>query len=1067
MLLFFPGKPGRAPLPARAAPSRRSPAALLLAATFLSGLPGAAAAQDAWRTPEYRAQYGLDMINAAEAYARGYTGAGVTVGVIDTGLDTAHPEFRGAVRIGGDFGRIPPVIGIPALRDDEGHGTHVSGIIAARRDGIGMHGVAFNARLAVLSAFGDDDDDDGPDPILPSAADGTTLAHAISYLAGRGVRVINNSWGLEAEGPQARMIDQYTRALYEAQNPVLVAAYAEAVARDVLLVFAASNDYRMQVGPEPGIPVLFPEFARNWLAVTSTGPDGVRADYANACGIAAAWCLTAPGGGDDQENEGIYSAEAGGRGYVRLSGTSMAAPTVAGAVALVLEAFPWMSAYNLQQTILTTARPIGPTEIYGWGMLDAGRAVQGPARFIEGGFLADLRGHAATFSNDIDGPGGLTVTGRGALTLTGRNSYAGGTLVTGGATLRIAADSALGAPGGALTLSAGTLQALAALSLGRPFLVALAGGTVDTNGFEVALAGPVTLDGALAKRGAGELRLLGTVTGTGGLTLGGGQLRVDGGLHLPSLAVGPHGYLGGTGMIAAPTLLAGVLAPGGSPGTLTFAAPVTLLPTAQLVLELDGPGTGAGAGNFDRVLVIGAGNAFTAGGLLVPVLRGISPPATNSFTPALGQRFTVVEAEGGVQGSFAGLAQPAAGLPAGARLDALYAPTALTLAVTPASYADLGAAGLAQTPNQAAVGRGLEAFRPAAGVRPDAPTAAVFDPLYRLDPAALGGTLDSLSGTIYGDALLAGVEARRLFAGAVEEQIAAARGWRSPAGTEAASARVRGGSAWIRALGQPAQRVGHAAGAPGYSAGTSGVAVGGDVRLGPGWLAGAAMGYSAGRVTSRAGGHADAEALHLGAYGAWLGPRGLFAEAQLGGAWSSDTVRRELGAFARTARARAEGGAFGAGGRFGTVLEVGGWRLEPSAGLRLDRLSRDGATERGAGSLGLSVQGDTLTSLRGTLTARVEKPLALREGVSLTPSFRLGWAHDFAEVTTATEAAFLGAPAARFQVRSSRPGRDALLAGAGLTLGLRGGLALYASYAADLRENATSQAITGGLRLRW
>jgi outer membrane autotransporter protein len=1045
---------------------RPAAVATLLASTCLSGQLNLAAAQGTWRTPEYRAQYGLDMINAADAYARGYTGAGVTVGVIDSGIDTSHPEFVGALRLGGDFDLNPPAVSIGELEDeDSGHGSHVSGIIAARRDGVGMHGVAFNAGLAVTAALSAGD---VVSPTPPTAFDGSYIARAMNYLVNQGVRIINNSWGLEVEDARARMVDQYTRALYETQNPALVAAYVNAVARDTLLVFAASNDYRLQVGPDPGVPALFPEFARNWLAVTSTGANGKLSEYANACGLAAAWCLTAPGGGDDQPVDGILSVDANSGGYARMSGTSMASPTVAGAAALVLEAFPWMSAYNLQQTILTTARPIGPAGLYGWGILDAGRAVQGPARFIEGGFLANLRGYAATFSNNIDGPGGLTVTGGGALTLTGRNSYAAGTLVTGGSTLRIAADAALGAPTGALTLSDGTLQALAALSLGRPFVVTTAGGTMDTNGFAVALAGSIKLDGALTKFGSGQLLLVGDVSGPGSMALGGGQMTVDGDLLMSSLNVGVDGRLDGTGTVGAATILAGLLAPGNSPGTLTFTAPLTMLPSARLALEIDGPGTGSGAGNFDRVLVLGAGNAFTAGGVLVPVLRGIDSPASNSFTPTLGQRFAVVEADGGVQGSFNGLTQPNAGLPAGTRFDTLYAPTALTLAVTPASYADLGSAGLTQTRNQAAVGRGLEAFRPAAGLRPDAPTAAVFNPLYTLAPASLGPVLDRLSGTIYGDALMAGAEARRLFTGAIEDQLAAVRGRSEPAGAQASTAStIRGATAWIRALGQPMQRVGRADAVPGYNADTSGVAAGADVRLGASFLAGAAVGYSSGRVSSRAGGRSEAEALHLAAYGAWLGPYGTFAQGQLGGAWTSDTVRRDLGIFGRTARGKADGGALGASARLGAVLEVAGWRLEPSAGLQVERLSRDGVTETSGGSLGLSVRGDTLTSLRSTVAARVERHLPVQDGVTLTPSLSLGWAHDFADVTTATEASFLAARAATFQVGSSKPGPDALLAGAGLTLDLPGGVALYANYGAELRSNASVQAITGGLRMRW
>src|SRR5690606_19838988 len=161
--------------------------------------------------------------------------------------------------------------------------------------------------------------------------------------------------------------------------------------------------------------------------------------------------------------------------------------------------------------------------------------------------------------------------------------------------------------------------------------------------------------------------------------------------------------------------------------------------SATYQVEIDGAGTSMGAGNHDQVVV--AGSSFVAGGRLTPVLRGISGAATNSYTPALGQTFQVVSASGGVAGRFASLVQPAAGLAAGPRFAVIYAPTTVTLAVTPASYADLAVAGLAQSDNQRAVGAALESFRPAAGEQ----GSTLFDALYPLPAARIGPALDQLS----------------------------------------------------------------------------------------------------------------------------------------------------------------------------------------------------------------------------------------------------------------------------------------------------------------------------------
>ena len=187
------------------------------------------------------------------------------------------------------------------------------------------------------------------------------------------------------------------------------------------MVFATGNESQPNPDFLGGAPHLFPELKDSWLAVAAVGPDNQITAYSNRCGVAQAWCLSAPGGGDgDQDRFGIYSVNAEG-GYMRASGTSMASPHVAGAAALVKQAYPYFTAHNLQQTILTTATYMGSPEIYGWGMLNVGKAVRGPAQFVET-FDVDTQGYSSTFYNDISGAGQLIKRGAGQLTLLGTNT---------------------------------------------------------------------------------------------------------------------------------------------------------------------------------------------------------------------------------------------------------------------------------------------------------------------------------------------------------------------------------------------------------------------------------------------------------------------------------------------------------------------------------------------------------------------------------------------------------------------------------------------------------------------
>jgi subtilase-type serine protease len=380
-------------------------------------------------TPEYRRQEGLALIHAADAYSLGYSGLGVTVGVLDSGIAALHPEFSGKIAGGYDFilGRaVSEGDGI----DKDGHGSHVNGIIGARRDGAGMHGVAYNARL--FSVRYDDESENGDD-------DERALAAGWNFLASQRLAIINNSLGYnDCDSPSdfPCNVSHYTAAEAAEKYPLTVEAFRHVAESGALMVFATGNETQPHADLLGGAPHLFPELKRNWLAVTSVSIDGQPANYANHCGVAMDWCLAAPGGGDDEPVHGVYSVNSKG-GYIRHSGTSMASPTVAGAAAVVKQAFPYFNAFHLQQTLLTTATDIGDAgvdKVYGWGLLNLGKAVRGPAKFRAdlGGFDVDTQGYDSTFSNNIDGDGSLVKRGVGTLRLTGTNSYTGLTTVAGG-----------------------------------------------------------------------------------------------------------------------------------------------------------------------------------------------------------------------------------------------------------------------------------------------------------------------------------------------------------------------------------------------------------------------------------------------------------------------------------------------------------------------------------------------------------------------------------------------------------------------------------------------------------
>jgi outer membrane autotransporter protein len=264
----------------------------------------------------------------------------------------------------------------------------------------------------------------------------------------------------------------------------------------------------------------------------------------------------------------------------------------------------------------------------------------------------------------------------------------------------------------------------------------------------------MTGTGNFVKSGSGLITLASPFNLTGNAAIIAGGLKIFNFASFSSLLCGGTSAtsLYGTGTIKGSVVVgAGCsLAPGASPGTLTFDGNVTLAAGSFYDVEIDGRvySAAGGAGTYDRA-VLTNGSVFTAGGTLVPKLRGLEGSANNSFTASIGDRFTIVT--GSNAGAFASVSQPTAGLVANSRFDVLYGSSNIDLIVTPNSYAVLGQSD-GWTKNAISAAGGYDATRPAAGTRTGG-SIPLYSALYQANRSSLGATFHQMSGQIYADAM--------------------------------------------------------------------------------------------------------------------------------------------------------------------------------------------------------------------------------------------------------------------------------------------------------------------------
>jgi autotransporter-associated beta strand protein len=367
-------------------------------------------AKASWETAEYTRAWGLTAQKASTAYALGYYGQGITVGIMDSGVQTTHPEFQGGrfvpIANQGIYGssgyryrdtrpQNPFKAGWPFSLTGEynsgdangwnaSHGTNMVGIIGANRDGgtsaSNMQGFAFASTIVVGNTGASDENSHGP------YHDYTFVYSGYRGLVDAGAQVINSSWGqicltVPKTGPKSIGPDGgnlsgpwYQRTLadeeyiyfyfkkaygqggnqYDPAHPGLSfvdAMYDAVKGTSVVHVRSAANTDQENPNNMAFYPYFNPDAEKQWIAVGGLAQSG--SEYKlntteNEAGPYAKWWYIAAPNGDASTNLNNTYSTAGG--------TSGSSPHITGALALLLSRYPNLDAIQAREVLFTTAQ---------------------------------------------------------------------------------------------------------------------------------------------------------------------------------------------------------------------------------------------------------------------------------------------------------------------------------------------------------------------------------------------------------------------------------------------------------------------------------------------------------------------------------------------------------------------------------------------------------------------------------------------------------------------------------------------------------------------------------------
>jgi len=357
-------------------------------------------------TDEYN-RTALSQINASYAYDRGWTGDGVIVGMIDSGIDTDHEDF--------DTDRFSTInYRFAGTEDDNGHGTHVAGIIAGAKNDIGTHGVAYDADLISIKLC-----------YSSGSCSASYFDEAMIVLSNQGAAVANLSANTSTTIlTQIGSTDAYYlpgQSSVDGVADATLSNYQTAIDNGMIIVNSAGNyglDYPMMPSHYATRVDSNGDLYLNgqWLIVGAVDSNNQIASWSNKAGHICSNVVYTDGvatGCNDTFNTKDFFvvapgvnilSTANGGGTTTKSGTSMAAPYVTGSIAVLKQAWPQLEPEQLVGLITSTALDLGEPgvdAVYGHGLVDLNEATKpqgdivavqpsGSISAVSGGIVGDL-----------------------------------------------------------------------------------------------------------------------------------------------------------------------------------------------------------------------------------------------------------------------------------------------------------------------------------------------------------------------------------------------------------------------------------------------------------------------------------------------------------------------------------------------------------------------------------------------------------------------------------------------------------------------------------------------------
>lgn len=275
--------------------------------------------------------WGIPKVQATTAHSSGYTGNGIKVAILDTGIDSSHPDLSANVK--GGYSVFTDSANRDPFKDGNSHGTHVAGTVAGVNNTIGVLGVAPNVSLYAVKVL----DNNG-------SGSYSGIAQGIEWAINNKMKVINMSLGGSAS---SSILQQYCDLAYNS---------------GILVVAAAGNSGNAAgTGDNVGYPARYSSV----IAVAATDSNNKRGSFSSTGSTVE---LSAPG-------VSIYSTVPN-NSYATYNGTSMASPHVAGVAALVWGAKPTLTNVQLRQLLRDTAVNLGTASHYGYGLVQAMNAIR-------------------------------------------------------------------------------------------------------------------------------------------------------------------------------------------------------------------------------------------------------------------------------------------------------------------------------------------------------------------------------------------------------------------------------------------------------------------------------------------------------------------------------------------------------------------------------------------------------------------------------------------------------------------------------------------------------------------